>query len=180
MRIKLLLCALLLATAGAVHAQQPAAPAAGTAKPAAQQLTPEQRAALTKQNQQLTQAAEQVLVMVDHGKVGDIWDAASPVAKQTVSRDAFIKGVAADRARLGTPSGRKLGAITRSISKGGQLPAGYYVNVNFVTRFSANPQPMRELVSFHMDNDKLMRVSGYNVTALPAQNGAQQAAGGTH
>lgn len=69
-------------------------------------------------------------------------DQASVVAKQSVTREQFVKTTETDRAKLGKMSSRKVAGITRSISKGGKLPAGMYVNVNFATRFGNDAQAM--------------------------------------
>ena len=59
---------------------------------------------------------------------------------------------------------RKQVAVTRSAyAAGGQVPAGNYINVVYATRFANAPQPVRELVSFHLDEDKTWRVSGYSL-----------------
>ena len=161
---RLLVCALLIGAAGIASAQtQPAT----TQKPAAQQLTPEQRAAIQKQNQVLVKYAESVVAMIDNGQIGQVWDQASDVAKQSVTRDQFVKTTEADRAKLGKMNSRKVAGVTRSVSKGGKLPAGMYVNVNFATQFGNDAKPTRELISFHLDNDKKWRLSGYTVNATP-------------
>ena len=43
------------------------------------------------------------------------------------------------------------------------MPAGNYFNVVFATGFANAAEPVRELVSFHLDEDKTWRVSGYSV-----------------
>ena len=162
---RLLVCALLIGGAGIAGAQtQPAT----IQKPAAKQLTPEQRAAIQKQNQVLVKYAESVVAMIDNGQIGQVWDQASDVAKQSVTRDQFVKTIEADRAKLGKMNSRKVASVTRSVSRGGKLPAGMYVNVNFATQFGNNTKPTRELISFHLDNDKKWRLSGYTVNATPA------------
>lgn len=171
---KLLLAASLLACASAAIAQQPQqqparapAPAARPAAQPAQQapaLTPQQRAALAKQDVDTTQAATQVLQMVDGNRIGEVWDGASPTMKRLVTKDEFIKQVTIDRNKLGTASSRGKAVVSRSqFAAGGQVPAGLYINVNFPTKFSKAPQPVRELVSFRLDEDKTWRVSGYSL-----------------
>lgn len=172
---KLLLAVSLLAFAGAAIAQQPqqqpartAAPAARPAQqPAAQQapaLTPQQRAALAKQDTDMTQAAGQVVRMVDTNRIGEVWDGASPTMKRLVTKDEFIKQVTIDRNKLGTAGARGQAVVSRSqFAAGGQVPAGLYINVNFPTKFAKAPQPVRELVSFRLDEDKTWRVSGYSL-----------------
>ena len=162
MLARLFLCALLIGFAGVAGAQDKPAPA--QPKPAAQQLTPAQRAAIQKQDQVLAQYAESIVGMIDNGQVGQVWDQASDVAKQSVSRAQFIKATESDRAKLGKVTSRKLEGITRALSNGkSKLPAGLYVNVNFATKFSKQAKPIRELVSFHLDSDKKWRLSGYTV-----------------
>lgn len=158
---QLVLSAALLATPLALPAQTPAAqPAKAQAAPS---LTPQQQAQLKKQNAQMAQAALQVAQLVDQGKAGEVWDGASAVAKQIVKRDAFIQQTASSRQQAGKLQGRQLAAITRTASSGGKTPAGDYINVNFATRFANAKQPVRELVSFHRDSDKVWRVSGYTL-----------------
>ena len=161
----LLLPLLLLGVASGAFAQTPkttAAPAA-TQAAAAPQLTPEQKVQVEKQNAQMAQASLQVASMVDQNKIGEVWDGASSVAKQANTRAEFVARIGADRAQLGTPTSRKLTAITRTQSKGGKVPAGNYVNVNYATKFSKANQPIRELISYHLDADNTWRVAGYTV-----------------
>ena len=162
---KLSLAAALLAVSAVALAQPQAAPA--QAKPqapaAAPALTPEQQAQIQQQNAQFVQAATQIAQLVDQGKAGDVWDNASTVAKQVVKRDAFAQSVNADRKAVGAVVSRNVASITRSESNGSPAPAGFYVNVAFATQFANEKQPVRELVSFHLDNDKLWRVSGYTL-----------------
>ncbi|RDD80094.1 DUF4019 domain-containing protein [Dyella tabacisoli] len=153
--------ALLLSTAFAAHAQQAAK---ATAPPQATNTpTPEQQAQLAKQNQQMAQAATQVAQQIDQNKAGDIWDGASTIAKTVATRDAFIKQTAADRKTLGTVKTRTVVAVTRSQSNGQKIPAGVYINVVFATEFSNATQPVRELISFHLDGDNTWRLAGYTL-----------------
>lgn len=162
---RLILPAALLLAVTPAFAQQQAQPAAATAaKPAASTLTPQQREALIKQNQQMAQSAEAIAQLIDQGKSGEVWDQFSEIAKKSISRDAFSSAVQTERNRVGTLESRKVFRVTRSISKGEkQLPAGYYVNVVFASKFSNEKQPIRELVSYHFDSDKTWRVSGYTL-----------------
>jgi hypothetical protein len=148
---KSLLFAVLIAGVSAAYAQSPA--------PDAQPPTPDQQ----RQNQQVEQAALQVAKMVDQNDVPQIWDGASPVAKQIVSRDAFVHGVDADRQTVGVPVTRNLVRLTYSESDGRKAPPGLFANVAFATRFANEKQLVRELVSFHLDSDHVWRVSGYTL-----------------
>ena len=153
--------ALLLLVTTAVSAQQAATPAPAAQ---AQQLTAEQQAQVARQDAEMSGAAVQVIQLMDQGKSAEIWDGASPVAKAVVNRQDFVTQIAADRTRLGAPTERKQVAVTRAAyAAGGAVPAGNYINVVFATRFANAAEPVRELVSFHLDEDKTWRVSGYSV-----------------
>lgn len=150
------LCTFLLLPALA-NAQQPARSAAPSA-------TPAQPAQLVRQNAEMAQAATRVAQMVDANQTGPLWDGASAVARKAVTRDAFVKQIAAERGRLGPLVGRGQGSVTRvKYGPGAQVPEGLYVNVSFPTRFANTPQPVRELVSFRLDEDKVWRLSGYSL-----------------
>jgi ribonuclease HII len=164
-----LLLGSLLVVSSFASAQQAAAPAARpAARPAAaaQQpaLTPAQQAQLAKQNAEMSQAALKVAQMVDANQAGQLWDGASVVAKKAVTRDAFVRQIAAERTRLGAVAGRGAGSVTRvKYAAGAQVPEGMYVNISFPTRFANAPQPVRELVSFRLDEDKTWRLAGYSL-----------------
>ena len=168
---RFVLLAAMLAFAGLASAQQAAQPAAQPARPAAkpqaaqqQQLTPEQQAQVARQDAEMSKAAAQVVQLVDGNKTSEVWDGASPVAKAVVTKDAFVAQIATDRQKLGALAERKQVAVTRAAySAGGQVPAGNYINVVYATKFANAPQPVRELVSFHLDTDKTWRVSGYSL-----------------
>jgi hypothetical protein len=134
-----------------VHAQ--------SAAPSAQQPTPQEQ----QQNQRMEQAALQVIQLVDQDKLAEIWDGASSVTKQIVTRDAFVRGVETDRRTVGVPEARTLAQLTYSQSDGRKLPPGVFANVAFATRFANEKQPVRELISFHLDNDHVWRVTGYTL-----------------
>ena len=154
------LASLLLVTTVA-SAQQAATPAPAAQ---AQQLTAEQQAQVARQDAEMSGAAAQVIQLMDQGKSAEIWDGASPVAKAVVNRQDFVTQIAADRTRLGAPTERTQVAVTRAAyAAGGAVPAGNYITVVFATRFANAAEPVRELVSFHLDEDKTWRVSGYSV-----------------
>ena len=150
---------------GAVAAQQPAAqpqPQQQAAQP--QQLTQEQQAQLARQDAELTNAATQVVQMIDANRVGDVWDLSTEAVKRIVPRDSFVQQVSADRQRLGAPTTRGEAVVTRTqFQEGGEVPAGLYINVAFPTTFANNAEPVRELVSFRLDEDQVWRLSGYSL-----------------
>lgn len=127
---------------------------------AARQPTPQDYA---QRNQQLEQAALEVARLVDKDQEGQVWDGASSITKRLVNRDAFVKGVGADRKTAGALITRTLARLTFSESDGKKLPSGLFANVAFATRFINEKQPIRELISFHLDSDKVWRVTGYTL-----------------
>lgn len=163
-----LLIAAMLAFATSASAQQAARPASTPVpnpKPLTQQqLTPQQQAQVTRQDAEMGKAAAQVIQLVDQNKIAEVWDGASAVAKSVVGKSSFVTQITSDRQKLGAPAERKQVGVTRAAyAAGGQVPAGNYINVVYATKFANSPKPVRELVSFHLDNDKTWRVSGYSL-----------------
>ncbi|KAB7770119.1 DUF4019 domain-containing protein [Xanthomonas maliensis] len=144
---------------------RPATPA--SARPAATAPnTQAEQAQFARQNTEMIQAALRVAQMVDANQTATLWDGASNVAKKAVARDAFVSQIGGERARLGAVVGRGQGAVTRvKYGPGAQVPEGLYINVSFPTRFAKAPQPVRELVSFRLDEDKTWRLAGYSLRA---------------
>lgn len=167
---RLLFSTLLLGASMAGYAKEPAT--AATTPAPSMALTPQQQALQSQLNgmaPQLVKIATQVAQMIDKDKAGSVWDNASSVAKVLVPREVFVKQIMADRQSVGTLTSRQLGGVSSSVSDGvaakGSLatPAGTYINVAFSTRFGSKPQPVRELVSFHLDADQKWRVTGYTL-----------------
>lgn len=172
MNQRLLLSVALLACIGTASAQQaqPSQPAPRPqaqqqpARPAQPQLTPQQQAQLAKQNADMSQAALRVMQMVDANRIGEIWDGASPTMKRLVTRDDFVKQITIDRNRLGKVATRGKAVVSRAqYPAGAPVPQGLYLNVATPTKFANAPQPVRELVSFRLEDDKTWRVSGYSL-----------------
>ena len=147
-----------------VHTQPATAATAPANAAAAPTLTSAQQALLARQNAEMNQAALKAAQMIDANQIGPLWDGASAVAKKAVSRDAFVEQIVAERARLGALVGRGGSSVTRvKYGTGAQVPEGLYVNVSFPTRFANVPQPVRELISFRLDEDNIWRLSGYSL-----------------
>lgn len=152
----------LMATAAPLHAQT-GAPATASVAPAP---TAQQREAIARQDAQMSAAAARVAELIDAGKAGEVWDGSSQVMRRSVARSAFVDGLQADRARLGALANRGQPTVSRvQYAAGAAVPAGIYLNVSFPTRFAGSAQPVRELVSFRLDEDSTWRVSGYSVRA---------------
>lgn len=150
-------------TAAPAAAPRPAA-AAGTPAAPAPQLSPAQQAQLEKQNAEMSAAALRAVQWVDGSRMGELWDGASTVAKKAVPRDAFVRQISADRARLGALVSRGQPSISRvRYNVGAAVPEGVYINVAYPTRFANSGQPVRELVSFRLDQDQVWRLAGYSV-----------------
>lgn len=159
-RRALICCAGLLLPAAAVMAQ---APATGRGMLA---LSPAQQTQQARQDAEMTRAGLSAARLIDAGRAAEVWDGASAVARRAVARDAFVTQVAADRARLGELAARGHPSLTRvQYAAAGALPEGLYINVSFPTRFANSARPVRELVSFRLDEDRVWRVSGYSVRA---------------
>lgn len=170
--LRILALALLLVApvAGAWQAAPPRAPDAAQAPAAASPpagrdaLPPRRREPRSEQDEEMVQAAREVLVLVDGGRAGEVWDGASPAVQRIVPRAEFLMQVAADRTRLGAVVSRGDPDVGRErYAAGGRVPQGEYVNVVFPTRFANVEAPVRELVSFRLDEDRVWRVSGYSV-----------------
>lgn len=159
-----------LAQAPAAQAPAGAAPARPATTAAAPQgtpqLTPAQQAQVARQDAEMTAAALRTAQLVDAGRSGEVWDGASAIARKAVTRPAFITQLQADRTRLGTLVGRGQPSVTRvRYAAGAAVPEGLYVSVSFPTRFASSAQPVRELVSFRLDEDQVWRVAGYSLRA---------------
>ncbi|MGY0557425.1 DUF4019 domain-containing protein [Lysobacter sp. A421] len=154
-KFPLTLCLLLLLTAGTALAQQPQQrpqSAEGTA-PAAQ------RNALSPND--FINAGLQAAQWIDAGRVGDLWEGASPLTKSSVAREAFVAGIAKVRQPLGTVVSRNWVSLHRQQGDAsGPLPPGQYVGIGMATVFAANTVA-HERVTLHLDEDGIWRFTGY-------------------
>ncbi|MBN8754108.1 DUF4019 domain-containing protein [Variovorax sp. SCN45] len=105
----------------------------------------------------------QAIQMIDQGKAGELWDGATAATRKRVQRADFINQVASSRAPFGTPRMRTWVAVNRQVvTDPDDDTAGQYVSIEYETRFSNRPDStLRELVSFHLDRDRIWRFSGY-------------------
>ena len=101
--------------------------------------------------------------MIDQGKAGELWDGATPATRKRVTRADFTGQVARSRAPIGAPQMRTWVAVNRQVvADADSETAGQYVSVEYETRFANKPNgTLRELVSFHLDSDRVWRFSGY-------------------
>jgi hypothetical protein len=105
----------------------------------------------------------QAVQIIDQGKAADLWDGATPATRKRVTRTDFVAKVSRSRSPLGTPLQRTWVAINRqAVADPDAETAGQYVSIEYETRFSNKPDgTLRELVSFHLDRDRIWRFSGY-------------------
>lgn len=173
MRVPLLLSSFLLAAVAHAQTPPPATPAPAPARPAPAAapaarpaLSAAQQAQVHKQDAELSAAALQVAQLVDANRAAEAWKGASAVAKKSVSEAAFVSQLSADRKRLGALASRGQPLVTRvKYAPGATVPEGLYINVSFPSRFANSAQPVRELVSFRLDEDRVWRLAGYSVRA---------------
>ncbi len=125
----------------------------------------DEKMALAKQDAEMSRAALQAAQLVDANRTGELWDGASSVARNAVTREAFASQIAATRGKVGALVSRGKPSVSRMrYGAGAPVPEGTYVNVAFPTRFANSPQPVRELVSFRLEDDKVLRLAGYALT----------------
>jgi len=101
--------------------------------------------------------------MIDQGRAGELWDGATPAARKRVSRADFVSQVSRSRSTIGAPQMRTWVAVNRQVvADADPDTAGQYVSVEYESRFANKPEgSVRELVSFHLDQDRIWRFSGY-------------------
>lgn len=142
----------LLLTAGTVAAQQPPATAQAAANPVPGTIEPNA----------IRDAGFRVAMAMDAGQAAKMWDEASAVTKKSVTRDAFIAGITKARQPLGKTVNRNWLSVRRQFGDGQALPSGLYASAEFLAE-SAGKAPVRELVSFRLDEDGTWRFAGYAV-----------------
>jgi len=105
----------------------------------------------------------QAIDMIDQGKAGELWDGAAPATRKRVTRAEFVSQVARSRAQIGMPQMRTWVSVNRQVVTAPDSDtAGQYVSIEYETRFASKPDgTVRELVSFHLDQDRVWRFSGY-------------------
>ena len=105
----------------------------------------------------------QAIQMIDQGKAEELWEGATPATRKRVARTDFLSRVSRSRSPLGAPVQRTWVAVNRqAVADPDADTAGQYVSIEYETRFSNKPDgTLRELVSFHLDRDRVWRFSGY-------------------
>jgi hypothetical protein len=111
----------------------------------------------------MVQGGMQAIRMIDQGRSGELWDGATAATRKRIARADFAAKVSSSRSPLGTPLQRTWVAVNRrAVADPDAETAGQYVSIEYETRFSNKPDgTLRELVSFHLDRDRIWRFSGY-------------------
>lgn len=104
-------------------------------------------------------AAEHFLVLVDQGKFGESWDAASSLFTSRVSREEWQRAIAGVRPPLGKLIQRSVKSRQFMTSAPG-VPDGAYVMILFAASFEHKQQAI-ETVTTTLDKDGTWRVAGY-------------------
>jgi len=104
------------------------------------------------------ETGEQWLTLLDAGKYGESWDAASEGFKETVSRQDWVNQLKA-RAALGKVISRK---VTKSdlMTNPPDVPPGDYVGIRYASSFE-HLESAVELVIPMLEKDGKWRVSNY-------------------
>jgi hypothetical protein len=146
---------LLLAT-GVVGAQQPLA----------SQPSPPRAAAVADpgaiEPDAIRNAALRVVMAIDAGRAANLWDESSTITKKSVTRDVFTAGISNSRQSFGRIASRNWLSVRRQSSDGAGLPPGLYASAEFLAEVAGKP-PIRELVSFRLDEDGTWRFAGYAI-----------------
>lgn len=120
-------------------------------------------AAQDVQPNDLVQGGLQAVQMIDQNKIGELWDGATAAARKRVTRAEFASQVGKARAPLGAVQQRTWVVINRQVVADNDADlAGQYVSIEYEARFANNANAtVRELVTFHLDTDRVWRFSGY-------------------
>ncbi len=133
---------------------------------AAQQAAPAPQAyALAPNPADFALTALRIVQVVDGGDAQQIWDTASPVLKQLVSRDQFAATARLRFASHGALQNLQWRSIARATltEQQGQLQPGEYLSVNFVG-LNKDRKAVVETVSFILDADQTWRLVGLSIT----------------
>jgi Protein of unknown function (DUF4019) len=106
-------------------------------------------------------AAEGWLALVDAGKYGESWKAASGFFKSSVPQGQWEQSLKAVRPSLGKLVSRKLSSKTHMTSLPG-APDGEYLVIQFETSFQ-NKKSAVETITPMKEKDGKWRVSGYYI-----------------
>jgi hypothetical protein len=106
-----------------------------------------------------TKQAEAWLALVDEGKYGESWDAASKLFQGAVTRAAWAEKIAGVRGPLGRVLSRRVKS-ERPTTRLPGAPDGKYVLIQFATSYEHKKQAV-ETVTPMLEADGSWKVSGY-------------------
>lgn len=111
----------------------------------------------------MVQGGMQAIQMIDQGKAEELWSGATQATRKRVTRTDFVAKLSKSRSPVGAPLQRTWVAVNRqAVADPDTDTAGQYVSIEYETRFSNKPDgTVRELVSFHLDRDRIWRFSSY-------------------
>jgi len=119
------------------------------------------RASSTPDLNAMRDASLRMLRAIDVGLAPLLWRGASTVMRSSVSQAEFVQGIETTRAELGGLKTRRWMSIeSHVIAEGAGVPPGSYINTRFVAR-DAFGDDVQELLTFHLDDDQVWRVTGY-------------------
>jgi len=139
---------------------QPAKPAPGPQVAPNPSPPGEDRVQPTKgDDRDMIQASEKWLKLIDMGEFGAAWDISAPSLKSSVTRKAWVDGLAAARKPFGEVRARKTDKFARSHKLPG-LPEGDYALLLFDTQF-ANGKQAQEHLTWVLGKGDVWQVTGY-------------------
>ncbi len=109
----------------------------------------------------MIQTARRAADLIDTGRAGEVWDAASPLMRSRVKRDEFVANVGRARANFKGIAQRTWAGVTRvRYEADGDVPKGLYGNIDFSTRL-ASGSTVFELITLRRETDGRWLVTGY-------------------
>ncbi|WP_109126557.1 DUF4019 domain-containing protein [Dyella sp. C11] len=109
---------------------------------------------------------------IESGLASAIWDKASIVARQSVTREAFVDRVRMDARSMGVAIRREWRGMHLGEVPMGLWGAGCYATIEFRTTFS-DRSTCREIVSFREDEDCVWRLAGWARLSGPFAGGGE-------
>jgi hypothetical protein len=111
----------------------------------------------------LMRQSQTILRQIDARDASSVWESASPLMREGAKKNEFVARVESDRAGLGPVASRLWQTVARvSYVDGnvGRIPPGDYININYLA-LDGNGQLLQELISFHLEDEKQWRMTGY-------------------
>jgi uncharacterized protein DUF4019 len=139
----------------AAQAQPPRQSPRASAGQGTAQGTPQMKAAAQD-------AASRWLALVDGGRYGESWDAASPMFQRAIDKPAWQRAMQTNRAPYGNSTSRTLSSAEYTTELPG-APDGRYYLLEFKSSFEHKKSAI-ERVTLSQGDDGQWRVSGYFIS----------------